>query len=129
MRHQKNRLNEIHTGPKKKSIFIRQLLTNLVRNGKVTTTPKRAKVLKAEADSFFSKLLEIAARYPEPKDVKRESIRYVSSRIFGEEDGKKVINTILPKIIEEGRTTGFVTAHKVGHRVGDASLKTMITII
>ncbi|MBU0626422.1 hypothetical protein KKH82_03210 [Patescibacteria group bacterium] len=122
-------MDELKTGPKKKSIFIRQLLTNLVRNGKVVTTPKRAKVLKAEADSFFSKLLEIAARYPEAKDVRRESVRYVSSRIFGEEDGKKVLATLLPKIQEEGRKTGFVAAYKVGHRVGDASPKIMIKII
>jgi len=129
MRHQKNKLLALSTGAKERRIFIRQLLTSLVRTGKVVTTPKRAKILKSEADSFFSKLLDIATRYPDEKDGKRECIRYVQSIIYGEEDGKKVINTWLPKYKEAGLTSSFVSDYKVGHRVGDASEKIMLKLI
>ena len=129
MRHQKNKLLELSTGAKERRIFIRQLLTSLVRTGKVVTTPKRAKILKSEADSFFSKLLDIATRYPDEKDGKRECIRYVQSIIYGEEDGKKVINTWLPKYKEAGTKSSFVADYKMGHRVGDGSEKIMLKLI
>jgi len=129
MRHKKNPLIELSTGAKERRIFVWQLLTSLVRTGKVVTTPKRAKILKSEADSFFSKLLDIATRYPDKKDGKRECIRYTQSVIYGEEDGKKVINTRLPKYKEAGNKSSFVADYKVGHRVGDAAPKIMLKLL
>lgn len=129
MRHQKNKLIELSTGAKERRIFIRQLLSSLIRTGKVVTTPKRAKVLKSEADSFFSKLLQIAKRYADEKDGKRECIRYVKSVIYWEEDGKKVITTLLPKYKEAGNVSSFVADYKVGFRVGDASPKIMLKLL
>jgi len=81
MRHQNNKLIQLSTGNKKRSLFVRTLLTNLVKNGAVTTTPKRAKVLKAEADSFFSNLVRIDSKYEE-KDAKRECINMIKSTIY-----------------------------------------------
>jgi len=81
MQHRKNRLLEISTGAKSKGVFLRQMLTNLVRTGKVTTTVKRAQVLKSYADSFFSKLVSNVARYDEV-NARRENIRYIKSEIF-----------------------------------------------
>jgi ribosomal protein L17 len=86
----------LETGAKKKDIFVRQLLTNLIKNGKTTTTPKRAKVLKSEVDTFFARLIKINTKLDE-KDARRESIRYIKSLIFGEAEGKKVLNILLPK--------------------------------
>lgn len=126
MRHRKNKLLELNTWIKKRSIFIREMLTNLVRYGKVETTQKRAKVLKAEADSFFSKLVSMYDKYEE-KDAKREAIRYVKSVIYGDE-GKKVIDTLLPKYLEEGKKTNFVADYKTGYRVGDASTKILVKL-
>jgi hypothetical protein len=51
----------------------------------MTTTSKRAKVLKSEADSFFSRLIRMMNKYEE-KDAKRECIRYVKSVLFGKEE-------------------------------------------
>lgn len=62
-------------------------LTSLVKNGKITTTPKRAKVLKAYADSFFSSLLSLYEKGDEAY-AQREAIRIVKATIYGEEDGK-----------------------------------------
>ncbi len=119
---------ELHTGAKKRDIFVRQLLTNLIKNGKTTTTPKRAKVLKAEIDTFFADLVKMNKKL-EAKDAKRESIRYIKARIFGEDEGKKVLNVLLPKYIESGSTSSFVADYKLGYRVGDGVQKVMLKLI
>jgi len=64
--------------------IMRNLLTSLIKDGKLVTTPKRAFVLKAYADSFFSRLLSYSTRYSLASDATRESIRYVKSIVFGE---------------------------------------------
>ncbi len=128
MRHQDNKMLELHTGAKKRHIFVRQLLTNLVKNGKTTTTPKRAKVLKSEIDSFFANLVKMNKKL-DPKDARRESIRYIKSIIFGEAEGKKVLNVLLPKYIESGSTSSFVADYKLGFRVGDGVQKILLKLL
>ncbi|HCB52104.1 TPA: hypothetical protein DEP21_06120 [Patescibacteria group bacterium] len=128
MRHQNNRLLKIDTGVKTRSVYIRVLLTNLVKNGKLTTTQKRAKVMKSEADSFFSKLIEIMGNYQDEKDGKREAIRYVKSLIYGDE-GKKVVDVLLPKYLKEGKKSGFVALYNIGFRVGDAAPKVLLKLL
>ena len=113
MRHQQNKLLQVNTGAKSKWVFMRMQLSSLIRAGKITTTPKRAKVLKAFTDEFFSRLLSFDAKYDE-KAAKRESIKYVKSVVYGEEEGKKVIENLLPKYREEKRTSGFTTSYKLG---------------
>jgi ribosomal protein L17 len=107
---------------------VRQLLTNLIRNGKITTTGKRAKVLKSEANAFFSRLLRIY-RENEAKDARRESIRYVKSVIYGEPEGKKVLEKILPKYQAEGAPKSFVADYKIGYRPGDAAEKILLKLL
>jgi ribosomal protein L17 len=127
MRHKYNKLLQVNTGAKSKSVFMRMQLSSLLRAGKLTTTPKRAKVLKMYTDEFFSTLLNISAKYEE-KDATREAIRFVKSVVFGEVEGKKVIETLLPKYKEENRKSGFTTEFKLGYRVGDASQKIMLKL-
>jgi len=119
---------ELHTWAKKRQIFVRQLLTNLIKNGKTTTTPKRAKVLKAEVDSFFATLIKMTKKLEE-KDAKRECIRLIKATIFGEAEGKKVLNILLPKYKESGATTSFVADYKLGFRVGDGVQKVMLKLL
>ncbi len=119
---------ELHTWAKKRDVYIRQLLTNLVKNGKTTTTPKRAKVLKSEIDSFFAKLVSISKKLDE-KDAKRECIRYIKSIIFGEAEGKKVLNILLPKYIQSWSTSSFVADYKLGFRVGDGVQKILLKLL
>lgn len=129
MRHQKNRLLKIDTGVKKKSVYIRVLLTNFVKHGKLSTTQKRAKVIKAETDHFFSKLLEIMGRYSDEKEAKREAIRYVGAHIYGEPEGKLIVDTLLPRFLKEGRKTGFVGSYNLGFRSGDAAPKVLLKLL
>ena len=119
---------ELDTGAKKRDVYIRQLLTNLVKNGKTTTTPKRAKVLKSEIDSFFAKLVKITKTHDE-KDARRECIRYIKSIIYGEAEGKKVLNVLLPKYIESWSTSSFVADYKLGFRVGDGVQKILLKLL
>jgi len=105
------------------------MLTNLVRTGKVVTTPKRAKVLKAKADSFFAKLIDLSIRYENKKDGKREVVRYVKSVIYGEEEWKKVVDIYLPKYLEMAKHSSFVKDYKLWFRKWDAVAEIMIKLI
>ena len=127
MQHRKNKLLEINTGAKSKRVYLRQMLTNLVKNGKTTTTPKRAQVLKAYADSFFAKLVANVASYDE-KAARRENIRYIKSEIFSEPEGKKALDVLLPKYLESGKKSGFVTDYKLGYRLGDGAEKVLVKL-
>ncbi|MBP6911028.1 hypothetical protein KBC03_05585 [Patescibacteria group bacterium] len=54
MRHKHNKLIELTTGEHQtRSNLLRTMLTNLIRTGEMTTTSKRAKVMKSYADKFF----------------------------------------------------------------------------
>jgi ribosomal protein L17 len=72
--------------------------------------------------------LEITARFENPNDARRECIRYITSIIYGDE-GKKVLDSLLPKYIQEGRKTGFVAAYNLGFRVGDAAPKVLLKLL
>lgn len=128
MRHRINKLKQLNTGAKTKQVFIRNLLTSLVKTGKVTTTPKRAKVLKAEADSFFSKLVRTYNRYDEENASRRECIRIIKSNISGEDEWKRVLNELLPKYISD-KQKSFVASYKIGFRKWDAAPMTMLKLI
>lgn len=129
MRHRQKRTLELNTGAQKKTLVIRNMLTNLITHGKMTTTPKRAKVLKAEADSFFSKLVRTSNRFTEENDAKREVIRIVKSTLLSEEAGKKTVNDLLPKYKEAQAGSSFVADYKMGVRSGDGAEKVMLKLL
>lgn len=128
MRHQKNKLLELRTWEKNKSIFIRQLLTNLVKNGKITTTEKRAEVLKSEANSFFSRLVRLSKTL-DPKDAKRECDRYIKSVIYGKPEGQKVMAVYIPRYLAEWAKSTYVSDYKLWFRSGDAAAKILVKLI
>ncbi len=128
MRHGKNRLMELRTGAQKQSQVVRNLLTSLVTHGTITTTPKRAKVLKSHADSFFAGLVSLYNNN-EATLAKREAVRMTKSVLFTDEAGKKVLNDLVPVWISSNKKTGFVMDLKLGARAGDASEKVLVRII
>jgi len=127
MQHRKNALLEINTGVKSKWVYIRQMLTNLVKNGKVTTTSKRAAVLKAEADELISRLVTNTEKYEE-KDAKRENIRLIKSVIYSEAEWKKLLNDLLPKYVESGKKSWFVCTYKLWYRLWDGAEKVLVKL-
>lgn len=129
MRHKHKQTIKLNTGVKKKSVFKREMLTNLIKSWKVVTTPKRAKVLKADADSFFSHLIDLSTRYQDEKEGRREAIAYTKSMIFGNQQGKKVVDVYLPKYLDDYKKgTSFVSNYKLGWRKGDAVEKIMVKL-
>jgi len=128
MRHKKNRLIEFHTGVKERKTVEREMLTSLVQHGKMKTTPKRAKVLKALADKFFAKLMDLSTRYEDDKDGVREVTRYVKSVIYGD-IGKIVTQKRLPKYKEENKRSWFVADYKLGFRKGDGVEEILVKLI
>lgn len=127
MKHRKNTLLEINTGVKSKWVYIRQMITNLIRNGKVTTTSKRAAVLKSEADTLIGRLVSNTQKYSEA-DAKRENIRLIKSVIYSEAEGKKLLNDLLPKFVESGKKSGFICTYKLGYRLGDGAEKILVKL-
>jgi len=128
MRHKKKRTLELSTGVQRKDNVIRNLLTSFITYGKMVTTPKKAKVLKAQADSFFARLVKLATKYDE-KSSKRELDRFVKSILYTDVAGKRAVNELLPRYLEEKRTTGFVTDNKLWPRPGDASEKILLKLV
>lgn len=85
-------------------------------------------MLKSEIDTFFADLVRMNKKL-EAKDARRESIRYIKSKIFGEDEGKKVLNVLLPKYLESGSTSSFVADYKMGFRVGDGVQKILLKLL
>lgn len=128
MRHRYKSTLKMDTWYQSKDNIIRNLLTSLVKSGFITTTPQRWKILKAQADKFFSSLVSLFSKYQDEKDVRREAIRIVKTVIFTEDEGKKVINDLLPRFKQEWRTSWFVSDYKLWQRVWDWAEKIMIKI-
>lgn len=128
MKHQRNKLLQLSTWIVQKNVFIRTLLSNLIKSWKVTTTPKRAKVLKSHADYFFSRLIKITNQYEE-KDARRECIRFIKENTDSEEVGKKVLNTLLPKYKADWNQSSFVADYKMGFRAWDWAPKIMLKLL
>jgi len=126
MRH-RHKKTKFRLGTQKKDLVVRSLLTNLVRYGAIKTTSRKAFVLKAEADSFFATLVKYS-KTKAANDAKREIVRLVKRRIFTEEEGKKVVNELLPMMLESGKTSGFISNYKLGARKGDAAEHVLVKI-
>jgi ribosomal protein L17 len=127
MRHKYNNLLQLDTGVQKQSLVVRNLLTSLIANGQMVTTPKRAKVIISVANKFFNKLVRLMTTREE-LDGKRLCIAEVKTTLFTEDTGKKVINELLPRFLDT-KATSFLTSYKLGMRKGDASEEILIKII
>lgn len=119
MRHRKNKLLQIRGSVQKRDLVMRTMLTNLVKNGYITTTQKKAKVLIAYTNSFFSKLSSFSSF--ESSDANREIIRLVKSVVFWNDEWKKIVFEMLPFFISKEFSTSFLTHIKLGKRLGDGA--------
>jgi ribosomal protein L17 len=107
---------------------MRTMLTNLVKFEHLTTTEKKAKVLIAYADGFFAKLVSMNNTL-DAETAQRETIRWVKARIFGNDEGKKVIRNLIPHMLTKKVSSGFLTSVKMGKRMGDSAEQIRIEII
>lgn len=127
MRHKNNSLLQFESGVQKQSLLMRNMLTSLVTYGQIVTTPKRAKVLKSEANKLFNRLVRTVTQSGE-LEGKRRCISYVKSVLFSETAGKKLITELLPRFLDT-KSSSFIADYKLGMRKWDASEEVMIKII
>ena len=129
MRHHYNRLLELNTGVQKKSNVLRNLITSLFREKRLTTTPKRAKVLKYEVEKLFAKLVRTYKRYDNKEDSLREVKRILTAIVYDKAVIDDIIESKLLPYIEENRVSWYVRNYRVGVRKGDAVEKIMIELV
>ena len=130
MRHHYNRFLELNTGVQKKSNVVRNMLTSLVKHKRVTTTPKKAKVLRYEAEKFFAKLVRTYNRFENKEDALREVKRIILANTFGGDDTVEIVldDKLLP-YIQEGRKSGFARLYRGGVRQGDNVEKVIVELV
>jgi len=129
MRHRYNKLLELSTWIQKKSNVVRNFITSLLREKRIVTTPKRAKVLIYETEKLFAKLVRTYNSYENKEDSLREVKRILDKVVFD----KKLINTTLEEkllpYLEEKRTSWFVRNYRVWIRSWDSVEKMMVELI
>ena len=93
--------------------MLRNLVTDLLREGRIQTTDTRAKEARREAE----KLITLAKNTTEETNVKnrRQAMEY----IFDEDVVSKLFDEIGPKY--EGRNGGYTRILKLGPRRGDSA--------
>jgi len=130
MRHHYNRFLEVNSGVQKKSNLVRNMLTSLIEHKRVTTSPKKAKVLRYEAEKLFAKLVRTYNRFENKEDALREVKKILLANTFG---GDKIVNKAiddkLMQYIQENRKSWFARLYRVGVRKGDNVEKVMVELI
>lgn len=121
MRHKRNRAIELETWEfQTRSNVVRTLFTNLLSSWQIITTPKRAFVLKAFADSFLSTLTRLHAQW-----ARAEAIRRIKATVWTEKEWKK----LLEDLASFSSDTSFIATYKLGMRKWDASEKILVKLI
>ncbi len=129
MRHRKKRTKSIRWGIQKSDNKLRNLLTSLIENGQIKTTKKKAKVLKANWDKFFAKLISKFDKYEDEKEVKREIIRQVKSVVYTKKAWKKVVEELIPRYKKEEKKSWFIADYKLGFRKGDWAEEILVKLL
>jgi len=129
MRKRYNRLLELNTGIQKKSNVLRNLITSFLEHKRITTTPKRAKVLRFEMDKLLSKLVKTYNRYDNKDESLREVKRILTKNVYKDELINDIVNNKILAYVEEGRVSWFTRIYRVWVRTGDAVEKVMVELI
>lgn len=129
MRHRYNRLLEIKTGIQKKDNVIRNMITSLLVEKRITTTPKKAKVIKHEVEKLFSRLVKTYNRYSEEEVSKREVKKILNSIVYNKNIIDEIANERVANYIENNKSSWFVRNYRVWYRKGDAVEKIMLELV
>lgn len=128
MRHQFKKTRKINVWAQRSEIVVRNMLTSLVMSWQLVTTVSKARVLKAQADKFFWRLVSLFDKYENLADVRREAIRILKSTLYTEEAWKKVLSELLPKYKELNKSCGFISDYKLWVRSWDWAEKILIKL-
>jgi len=100
-----------------KKALLRNIVTELFRHGKISTTEAKAKELIPVAD----KLISLAKR----GDL--HSRRQILSYVRNEDVGKKLVEIIAPRF--QSRNGGYTRILKVGRRIGDGAEISLVELV
>ncbi|WP_053955671.1 50S ribosomal protein L17 [Inediibacterium massiliense] len=100
-----------------RNLMLRNLVTSLLREGRINTTETRAKEIRRLAE----KMITLGKRGD--LHAKRQALAY----IFDETVVKKVFDELAPKYAE--RNGGYTRILKVGPRRGDAAEMVIIELV
>jgi len=129
MRKRYNRLLELNTGIQKKSNVLRNLITSFLEHKRITTTPKRAKVLRFEMDKLLSKLVRTYNRYDNKEESLREVKRILTKIVYKDNLINDIVDNKILTYVEENRVSWFTRIYRVWVRSGDAVEKVMVELI
>lgn len=117
MRHLK-KLQKLGLAKDHRTSLLRNLVTSLVLNGHLKTTPNRAKALAAR----FGRMMTLVK-----KKEKREAIRLLPQYVTTKAASQKIIEELKDKYA--GRTSGFTRSVPVGLRKGDSAKQVYVELI
>ena len=100
-----------------RKLMLRNLVTDLFREGRISTTDTRAKETRREAE----KLITLAKRGD--LHARRQVLAYV----MDEDVVTKLFDEIAPKY--EGRNGGYTRIVKIGQRKGDAAMEVLLELV
>ena len=100
-----------------RNAMLRNMVTSLIENGKMTTTVTRAKETRSMAEKMITlgKKGTLAAR--------RQALAYITK----EDVVTKLFNEIAPKYAE--RNGGYTRIYKLGERRGDAAQMAVLELV
>lgn len=116
MHHLKKGRKLNRTGSHKKAL-LRNIVTELFRHGKISTTNAKAKELMPVADKLISSA----------KKGDLHSRRQVLSYIKSNDVGKKLFEIIAPRF--QSRNGGYTRMLKVGKRLGDGAEISLVELV
>src|SRR3989339_436513 len=110
MRHRVKK-NSLNMANDHRVLLVKNLVTDLIENGKLKTTEKRAKIIQSELE----KLITYAKTHNQLMIIRR-----LKQVILTESASKKFLEEIFPKYKEQ--KSGFVRIINAGYRAGDAAI-------
>lgn len=116
MRHKSNKLTiDRKAGPRK--ALLRTLAISLIENGKVTTTPTKAKAVQRFVEPLITK----------GKEKTPHTIRHIESKLSNKKAALYVVNELGPKFSK--REGGYTSTMKVGERKGDGAEQVILKFV
>ena len=97
--------------------MLRNLVTSLIVEERVTTSLVRAKAARSLAERIITK----------GKNDTVHSRRQVAGMVYGSDAVKKVFNDLGPRFNQ--RPGGYTRIHRLGHRTGDAAEALILELV
>lgn len=117
MRHRYNKIvlnkSRAHT-----KATVRSLITSLVEHGRIKTTAKKAKILKAQMEKLISR---------SKKRTLVHAIREAGKVFFTKEASKKFFDEYLPATGD--RKSGYIRTFRLANRSGDNATQVLLELI